>query len=120
MAGIITCWIEIYNRAVRLRINLVEGLLQQTDSVQTGDVVVKTKDIWDALTVPGVNTVWSAPASLLEARFRIVRWLGLPYLIFLKIVSLMVYFGLPALAVVLLARSIFRLFQRSVLMRCSA
>jgi hypothetical protein len=58
-------------------------------------------DLRPALSFGLSASIWTAPASLVRAKSSKIRFLSIPYLVFLKIITLLVHFGLPALAIAL-------------------
>jgi hypothetical protein len=104
LAALINRWVEAQSRSIRTRNQLVEPLLQRgTQTVPD----FTSKDVWDARVYIGTTTVWSAPASIIRSKHTKISALGVPYLIFLKIVTISIHFGLPLLAIALTLKSWF-------------
>ena len=64
IAAILTHRVEILNRAVNTRFNIVQPKIEELESTNNGKPSII--EMWDAQIVPGSGTVWSAPFSLLS------------------------------------------------------
>lgn len=100
IAALVTRWVEAQCRALKTRSDIIQPILIELEKAQNKGK--SATELWDARVFPGTATVWSAPASFVHSKYKIVRSLCLPYLIFLKIMSTIVHSGLPFAAVVLL------------------
>ncbi len=101
-SAILLRWMEIYNRGIRLRTRIVEKLFIAFPEVKIdGNNFIK-KEIWDYLVYPSTLTVWSGPESLIRSKFKLLNYLALPYLFFLKVLSITVHFGLPLTSIIAL------------------
>jgi len=100
IAALVTRWVEAQSRAIKTRRDLVEPILKELEKIP--NKVISPKELWDARVFPGTATVWSAPASFVQSKHKIVKFLCVRYFILLKIISLSVHFGLPSVAVAFL------------------
>jgi len=110
IAALLAHWVEILNRTVNTRFNIVQPKIEELE-IEELKSWNKGKhsiiEMWDAQIIPGSATVWSAPFSLLFYKKKIIKILAFPYLFILKLASAIVHFGLPAVALIQIVIALF-------------
>jgi len=98
LAALVTHWQEVLNRANNLRQGLVQSRIETLKKSGTVDA----DQAWDAMVTASTQAVWGITSAFARSPNRILRWIAMPYFIFLKLMSFAVHVGLPTAALVVL------------------
>ena len=98
LAALLTHWQEVLSRANHLRQGIVQRRIESLKESGTDD----PKEAWDALVTPSTQAVWGISSAFATSPCYILRWIAMPYFVFLKLISFVVHAGLPFTALVVL------------------
>lgn len=105
IAAFSTRWLEIENRQIILFKKVIEKFYLDSENFFINGTFFNTKELIDSFTITNTSAVWSSPAQLLESKCTFIRYLALPLLFLLKMVSVLIHFGLPIVALGLILDS---------------
>jgi len=99
LAALLTHWQEALNRANHLRQGRVQARIEAFKQSETADA----REAWDAMVYPSTQAVWAIASAFARSPNCILRWIAMPYFVFLKVMSFLVHVGLPCAALVALS-----------------